>query len=304
MNGLAYSPAGALFCVEGTVYPGAPFPPSWISGDNNGYWCGFASGVVGAVCNAQDGLWASPTFGYPAKTTPMWPSVQTGRVNLGLCVGQFADQYHQSHGNSYDGMVLNFSAWSQGVMALIEWFRNDVLPVGAPQHYLLPYIYRMYCFGDPFRCPGIAHGNELAGMPAPGKIDGVTSGGIAGPLNYTVEIANLKAPDGAWLIYSFANPNDLYAYAPSGDSPWTTQPSAGSVEYLFFQIIMQPSAALFLKLTKLIGSPIGDIQALANVIKFFGAGNNAGHFQYGQAMVAAANDCVALGKSLPHASGF
>lgn len=303
LNGQTYSPAGALFCVEGTVYPGAPNPPSWISGDNNGYWCGFASGVVGGVCNVQDGLWASPTFGYPAKTVPMWPSVQTGRANLGAAVGAYVMQYYKDHG-SYDGLVLVFSAWSQGVMALLQWFFLDVVPTTGAYHYLLPYIYRLYCFGDPFRCPGIAHGNEIAGMPMPPKLDGQTTGGIGGPLDYTVAQANMLAPDGKFLIYSFVNPNDLYADSPCGDTPWTKLPSAGSVEYMFFQIIMQPNFADIIALAKLLGKPLGDIEALVNTGKFFGAGNNAGHYQYYQGMNAAIADCVALGKSLPYQAGY
>jgi hypothetical protein len=310
LNGQTYSPCGALFPIEGTVYPGAPNPPSFIAGDN-GYWCGFASGVAGGVCNAQDGLWATPTWprgwspnfcgvGYPAVTTPMWPSVQTGRANIGLSVGQYASDYYKANNQSYDGMVLVFSAWSQGVMALLQWFFNDVVPVTGFQHELLPYIYRLYCFGDPFRCPGIAHGNELAGMPTPPKLDSQVTGGIAGPLDYTVDQANMLAPDGKFLLYSFVNPNDLYADSPCGSSPWTTLPSVGSVEYLFFQIIMQPSALLILKLATLLAKPIGDVEALINTGEFFAAGNNAGHYQYFPGMAAAVDDCVSLGLSLPH----
>lgn len=307
LNGELYKPAGGLFILEGTVYPGAPNPPSYITDDGNGYWCGFASGVAGGLANRQDGLWSCgrewnndplrPAFGYPAVTTPMWPSVQTGRINVGNAAVAYANAYHAQHG-SYDGMAQIFSAWSQGVMALLQWFFNDVLPEGAPHHFLLPYIYRLYCFGDPFRCPGIAHGNEIAGIPMPPKLDGVTTGGIAGPLDYTVDQANLLAPDGKYLLYSFVNPNDLYADSPCGDTPWTKLPSAGSVEYLFFQIIMQPSLKLMLKLATLLGKPIGDVEALINTGEFFGAGNNAGHFQYGPGMDAAIDDALALGNSL------
>jgi hypothetical protein len=309
-NGQNYSPAGAIIPIEGTVYPGAPNPPSFISGDN-GYWCGFASGVAGGACNAQDGLWATPTFplnapgpnvcgaGYPAITTPMWPSVQTGRANIGIVAGAYAMLYYKAHG-TYDGLVLLFPAWSQGVMALLQWFFLDVVPEGAPYHYLLPYIYRLYLFGDPFRSPGIAHGNDLAGMPMPPKLDGQVTGGIGGPLDYTVAQANMLAPDGKFLILSFVNPNDLYADSPCGLTPWISLPSVGSVEYMFFQIIMQPNFEDIISLAKLLGKPIGDVEALVNTGEFFGAGNNAGHYQYYPGMNAAIADCVALGQSLPH----
>lgn len=298
-NGVPYFPAGAIFAVEGTVYPGAPAPPSFIAGDNGGYWCGFASGVVGGVCDQQDGLWASPGVGYPAVTVPMWPSVQTGRANLNVQLANYATSYYKQHGG-YDGLVILGSAWSQGAMVWLQTFLLDILPASGSLHYLLPYVYRLYLFGDIFRSPGIAHGNDLAGIPLPPKLDGVTTGGIGGPLDYTVAQANLLAPDGKFLIYSFVNPNDLYADSPCGDNPWKTLPSAGRVEYLFFKIIMQPNFADIIALAELLDKPLGDIEALINVGTFFGAGNNAGHYQYGPGMLAAIDDALKLGRSLPH----
>lgn len=301
-DGLRYSPAGAVFAVEGTVYPGAPNPPSFITDDGNGYWCGFASGVVGGLANTADGLWASPGVGYPAVTVPMWPSVQKGRANLNVQLGWYANIYYQQHG-SYDGLILAGTAWSQGVMVWCQTFFNDILPTTGTLHYLLPHIYRLHFFGDPFRCPGVAHGNDLAGMPMPAKVDGQLTGGIGGPLDYTVDQANLKAPDGNWLIYSYVNPNDLYADAPVGATPWTSQPSVEKVEYLIFRIVMQPSFADIIELATLLDKPIGDIEALINAGEFFGAGQNAGHYQYYPGMLAAIDDLLALGKSLPHQSG-
>lgn len=313
-TGRDYTPAGAVIPVEGTVYPGAPNPPSFITNDGLGYWCGFASGVAGGLSNVQDGQWACPTFppnagpntcgaGYPAVTVPMWPSVQTGRANIGIVAAAYAMAYYKQNG-SYDGLTLIFPAWSQGVMALLQWFFNDVVPVGAPYHYLLPYIYRLYCFGDPFRCPNVAHGNEIAGMPMPPKLDSQVTGGIGGPLDYTPDQANMLAPDGKYLIYSFVNQNDLYADSPCGATPWTSLPSVGSVEYMFFQIIMQPNFADIIALAKLLGKPIGDVEALVNTAAFFGAGNNAGHYQYFPGMLAAIDDALALGNSLPYQPGY
>jgi hypothetical protein len=308
MNGLPYAPVGAIFPVEGTVYPGAPNPPSFSTDDGNGYWCGFASGTAGGLANLKDGLWACPTYpvgwspnfcgvGYPAKTTPMWPSVQTGRANLNISLGNYATSYYKQYG-SYDGMRILGSAWSQGAMVWCQTFFLDILPTTGTLHYLLPHIYRLYLYGDIFRCPGVAHGNELAGIPLPPKLDGQVTGGIGGPLDYTVDQANLLAPDGKFLIYSFVNPNDLYADAPCGSTPWTTLPNVGSVEYIFFQLIMQPSLGNMLKLVKLLDKPLGDIEALVNTASFFGAGNNAGHFQYFPGMAAAVDDALTLGNSL------
>lgn len=233
----------------------------------------------------------------------MWPSVQTGRANLNIQLGDYATRYYKQHG-SYDGLVILLSAWSQGAMVVCQTFFLDILPTNGTLHFLLPYVYRLYLFGDVFRCPGIAHGNEMAGMPMPPKLDGQVTGGIGGPLDYTVEQANLLAPDGKFLVNSFVNPNDLYADSPCGSTPWTSLPSAGTIEYKFFQIIMQPSFSDIIGLATLLDKPIGDVEALVNTAEFFGAGQNAGHYQYGQAMDAAINDALALGNSLPHQPGY
>lgn len=312
-NGQQHSPAGALFVVEGTVYPGAPNPPSFITDDGNGYWCGFASGVAGGLANVADGLWASPTYpagwtpnfggvGYPAVTVPMWPSVQTGRANLNMTLGWYANTYFQQHG-SYDGMVILGSAWSQGAMVWMQTFLLDILPSTGTLHYLLPYVYRLYLFGNPFRCPGIAHGNDLAGIPIPGKLDGQVTGGIGGPLDCPLLEASLLAPDDKFVINDFANPGDLYASAPVGANPWKSMPSVEKVEYLFFRIIMQPSFADIIELVTLLDKPIGDVEALINTAEFFGAGPNAPHYHYEAGMTAAINDALTLGYLLPHQIG-
>lgn len=303
LAGRTWRPAGALFVLEGTAYPGAPAPPQFITNDGKGTWCGFASGVAGGAANTQDGLWDSRMVGYPAKTYPMWPSVQTGRANLGAAMVGYANEYHQTHG-TYEGMVITWSMWSQAVMAALQCLLLDILPEDGPLHYLLPYLYRMYFFGDPFRCPGIAHGNtELLNIPLPPNVDGQVTGGIGGPLDYTPDVANLRAPDGKFLIYSFVNENELYADAPVGATPWTSEPSVGEVEYLFFKIVMYGRFQDYLRLAELLGKPIGDIEALVNTGEFFGAGQNAGHYQYFAAMVAAIGDLIALGESLDHQDG-
>lgn len=305
---------GAIIPIEGTVYPGAPNPPSFITDDGNGYYCGFASAMVGGAANAKDGMWANPSYpfgqtqnvcgvGYPAVTTPMWPSVQQARTNCGILSAATAKKFYLING-SYDGLVLTYSAWSQGVMGFMQWFILDVLPIGAPFHYLLPYIWRLYLYGDPFRCPNIAHGNDLAGISLPPKLDGQITGGIAGPQDYTADVANLEAPDGTQLVLSFVNENDLYADAPVGPDPWSSEPSVGRVEYLFFKIIMQPNFSDIIELATLLGKPIGDVEALINTGEFFGAGNNAGHYQYFPGMDAAINDLLTLGDSLPMMSGY
>jgi hypothetical protein len=72
LNGRTYRPAGAIFAVDGTAYPGAPGIPA--------PGAGFSSDLIYGLINLADGLWASQFIGYPAVTYPMGPSVQRGRA--------------------------------------------------------------------------------------------------------------------------------------------------------------------------------------------------------------------------------
>lgn len=297
-NGTQYRPCGGVFAVEGTVYPGAPAPPTYILDDGTGYWCGFASGTIGGLINVADGLWYSECIGYPAVTTPMWPSAQIGQHNLGFSIKNFADSFYQTWGFYPPIAVVS---WSQGAIATDLWWTIDVLPETGYLHYLLPYIYRIYNYGDVLRCPGISHGNDYAGLPTPGTLDGETTGGIGGPLDLTSEQTNVLAPDGRYVVQSFNNAGDLYGAAPVGDNPWKSMPAVAKVEYGFFKIIMNPG---FLDIVEIGGEiivhPIGAVEAGWNAGKFFSEGMNAPHFQYWDAMDWIIGDLVSLGNSLPH----
>jgi hypothetical protein len=301
-NGMPYSPCGAIFAVEGTVYPGAPYPPQPLLDDRTGWWAGFASGAIGGLTNVADGLWYSECIGYPALTTPMWPSAQIGQHNLGFRVKAYADRYFAIHG-TYDGLVMCVVGWSQGAIATDLWWSVDVLPANGYLHYLLPYVWRVYNYGDPLRCPGISHGNDSAGLPSPGKLDGVDTGGVGGPLDLTPAQTNIVAPDGKYVLQSFNNPGDLYGAAPVGLTPWTSLPAAGQVEYGFFKIIMQPGFLDIIEVGLDIFHPIGAIEGAVNAIKFFSAGMNAPHFHYEAAMDWVIGDALAIGNSLPHQQG-
>lgn len=295
-NGLAWRPAGGVFAVEGTVYPGAPNPPVPITdNDDEGWWAGFASGAIGGLINVADGLWYVECIGYPAVTTPMWPSAQIGQHNLGFAIKNFADSYKAQWGVYPPIAVV---AWSQGAIASDLWWTVDVLPENGYLHYLLPYIYRVYNYGDPLRCEAISLGNDLAQLPPPGTMYGKPTAGIGGPQNLTKEQTLVTAPDGVNVILSFNNKGDLYGAAPSYST------SAGKTEYSFFKMIMNPG------FVDIVGGvmgdlvrPVGDIEAGWNAAKFFSAGQNAPHFQYQAAMLWIINDLVKLGNSLPHQLG-
>jgi hypothetical protein len=300
-NGIAWRPAGGVFAVEGTVYPGCPGPPIPLTdNDDEGWWAGFASGAIGGLINAADGLWYVECIGYPAVTTPMWPSAQIGQHNLGFAVKAFADAFHQFWGYYPPICVVG---WSQGAIVTDLWWTVDVLPEGGYLHYLLPYIYRIYNYGDVLRCPGISRGDELAGLPGPGKQNGAVTGGIGGPQDLTVEQTNVKAPDGQYVVLSFNNHGDLYGAAPVGSDPWHSMPSAGKVEYGFFKLIMQPGIVNVIKIGGDVFHVVGDLEAGVNVLKFFGAGQNAPHYHYEAAMSFVIADLIKLGTSLPHELG-
>lgn len=295
-NGLEYRPCGGVFAIEGTVYPGAPAPPRPLTDDGNGFWAGFASGALGGLINVADGLWYTECIGYPAVTTPMWPSAQIGQHNLGASIDRFAKSYKAQFG---DYPPIAVVAWSQGAIAADLWWTVDVLPENGSMHYLLPYVYRIFNYGDPLRSEGISLGNDLAGLPGPGEMYGKPTAGIGGPQNLTKEQTLVTSPDGVNVVLSFNNKDDLYGAAPSYST------AAGKVEYSFFKMIMNPG---FVDIVGgILGDflhPIGDIEAGFNAAKFFAAGANAAHYHYEDAMLWVINDLVTLGNSLPHQLGI
>jgi hypothetical protein len=300
-NGLIWQPAGGVFAIEGTVYPGAPNPVVPLTdNDDEGWWAGFASGTIGGLINIADGLWYVESVGYPAVTTPMWPSAQIGQHNLGFSIKNFADWYHDTFGYYPPISVV---AWSQGAIAADLLWTVDVLPESGYLHYLKDFIYRIYNYGDPLRCPEISMGDTYAGLPGPGTEDGQITGGVGGPQDLRPEQTLISAPDGKNVIISFNNHGDLYGAAPMGKTPWNSMPASGKVEYSFFKIIMQPGFLNVVEVGLDLFHPIGDIQAAGNAIKFFGAAQNAPHYHYEQAMAWVIGDLVALGGALPHQLG-
>lgn len=301
-NGLEYQPAGYFYAVDGTVYAGAPAPPDPIINDGTGYWCGFASGMVGGLTNLADGLWASRCIGYPAVTLPMWPSVQTGRASLVAAIQSDAANYRARHG-SYDGLAIAMSGYSQGSMVTDQVWVHDFLDPSGVLHELLPYVYRSYQFGHIFRSPGIAHGNALAGLPQSLIQDGVQTGGIGLVLDLTPEQTNYVAPDGNPVVYSCANLGDIYSCCSVGTNPWTDPAPEGKVGYIFYQVVMQPTFDDVIGTATVLEEPISAIEELFHVMEFFAEGTSAPHYEYFPQMDACITDAYHLGLSLPHQLG-
>ena len=294
-NGMQWQPAGGVFAVEGTVYPGAPNPVTPITdNDDEGWWAGFASGAMGGLINAADGLWYVESIGYPAQTTPMLPSAQIGAHNLGTGVRAFADEYKAAFGVFPPTSVIS---WSQGTMAANYWWVHEVLDPAGRCHDLLPYVYRSYEFGQPWRAEGISIGDQRAGLPGPGLMYGKPTAGVGGTkYNLTQAQTLVNAPDGVNVINGFNNHGDLYGAAPNPST------SAGKVEAGFADMIFQGKVSV-----RAIGGDlfkiVGDVESAVNVIKFFGAGQNAPHYHYEAAMSWVIQDLIALGNTLPHQLG-
>lgn len=306
-NGVAYRPAGYIIVADGTVYPGAPFPPQPLLNNGTGWWSGFSSGMVGGLANQQDGLWKSwldsgqsLCLGYSATTIPMWPSVQELRGKIVAAMHLIAVEYAANNNGVLDGLAILWSGYSQSSMAFDQVWALDVLPVNGELHYLLPYIYRIYQFGHIFRTPGIAHGNGLAGLAESIIQDGVETGGIGTGLDLTVAQTNYLAPDGKPVVCSCANKGDLYSACSVGLNPWTAPAPEGKVGKLFMAIIMQPTLAAILSTAKVLGEPIQAIMELFHTLAFFAQGMNSPHYQYFPQMTACINDALTLGNSLPH----
>lgn len=297
LAGKQWRPAGGIFAVDGTAYPGAPAPPVPLLSDGEGYFCGFSSGIVGGLANVADGLWRSFCIGYKAATFPMWPSVQQGRVNLVASLRAWANWCTAQFG--YVLPIIG-TGYSQGSMVWDQVYVLDMLPEYGVLHDLLPYLYRIYQFGHIFRTPGIAWGNALAGLPQSIKQDGVETGGIGLGLDLTVAQTNRLAPDGNPTVYSCGNLGDLYACCSVGLNPWTAPAKEGKVGKIFMSIVMQPTFADVVSTVKVLGEPWSAIEELFHTMQFFAQGNTAPHYRYFTQMDACINDALQLGLSLPH----
>lgn len=299
LAGRYYRPAGYFYAVEGTAYAGCPAAPQPILDDGSGYWCGFSSGMVGGLANTQDGLWASRCIAYPAATLPMWPSVEDGRAQLVSQISTDATHYATMHG-TYEGLVIVGSGYSQGSMVWDQVWVHDILDPNGSLHYLLPHVYRIYQFGHVFRCPAIAHGNALAGLPQSMPVDGVETGGIGAKLDLTPEQTNYASPVGTPMVYSCANPGDLYSACEVGLDPWNHIAHVGFIADIFYRIVMQPTFADVIAVAEVLEHPIAGIIELFRTMKFFAEGMSAPHYEYYPQMEACINDALALGNSLPH----
>ena len=256
-----------LLTVNGTGVPD-PAGPGFSSD------LGRALGLVNpweVVANKLDGLMTPESavkwvgVPYPAATVPMMPSVEAGRAELVRQIQMLPM-----------GTPIFLSGYSQGAICTARAWALDCLPTNGVLHNRLNDIRGIIQFGDPVRCPGIANGNLVAGLPLPKNLDGCVTGGIAGPADLTPA----QTPD---FYLSCALDNDLYAaapVAPVGGLVWTAESRVGDVETGIYNIIMQPTFRDLVAIAKDFFMPIATVEGAYNALTFFAAGTQAPHWQY------------------------
>jgi hypothetical protein len=227
-------------------------------------WAGIANNIAGYPPPPLPPVFWQPT-GYPAAVFPMNPSVKAGRAE----VVRLVNLVHTP------GYPLFLSGYSQGAIVTGMTFLMDFLAPNGALHNRLSDLANggVVNFGDPLRAPGIANGNQTFGFPMPTTLDGVTTGGIAGPLDLHPD----ETPP--WYL-SCALDGDLYACAPVGDDPYRHEAGPGKIETRVYDFVESGSVVDFLKIALSIGAPISTIKAIYNGLKFASAGMNAPHWQY------------------------
>jgi hypothetical protein len=251
----ARRPVATLYTVNGTGVPD-PFGP------------GFPADLGRALERSVPGLYYWQPIGYPAAVYPMRPSVEAGAEEL---VNQI---------NRHPGRIV-LCGYSQGALVTNKVWREEILAEGGRLHHRKDEVIALITYGDPQRCPGIARGNIYAQTPVPKKLNGQTTGGIAGPDCLTAE----QTPE---FFLSFANNGDLYAAAPVGDQPWTQQTDVGHNQTLIYESVMEFDGSDFLGLVKeivqVVNMPMVNalplVQAIWNGLSFFGQGTKAPHWTY------------------------
>lgn len=223
-----------------------------------------------------------PVGNYPAATFPMGPSVGAGVNEL---VRLFTQVY------PHNSTIL--MGYSQGAIVVSHFIRDEVLNPKGRCFGRARDIVAVATWGNPCRPPGFASGNQFSGWPLPTQLDGVTTGGIAGPDCLTLDQVkpHLATPVthfwGDW-VNTVGQGRDLYADAPVGDNPWTDEAEPGKVETNIYNIIQgSVTGGIFKIILEAIRtvSPFGNdliaiIEAIYNGGLFASAGPNAAHYTY------------------------
>ncbi|MDR3662034.1 MAG: hypothetical protein P4L86_16905 [Mycobacterium sp.] len=205
---------------------------------------------------------------YPAQVFPMGPSWQQGINDTVGAIQNFVQ------GN----FVLD--GYSQGAIVTSHVWRDEILKPQGRLHNRLNDCLGVIEYGPPCRCPGYAFGNTiLCGQPVPPAVDGVVTGGIAGPDDLKPEELYFPAGHplaGQVAVYQHCAVGDLYGDCPTGENPWATaltwktEAPAGYDENLIYELVQtfdgQNVAALLTQALSLLGITITDATTLPGLI--------------------------------------
>lgn len=236
------------------------------------------------VANQIDGTqppvppWIWQPIGYPAAVFPMQPSVNNARAQIVAALGGPPSADYQAP--VYPSGPFALSGYSQGAIVTDTVWAQDILAPNGVLHHRLADCLSVVNFGDPWRCPGVANGNVFQQIPVPGTEDGDVTGGIGGPLDLTAAQTNTLNSLGKPVVMSFALPKDLYASAPVGTNPWTSEASAGKVGTSIYNFILTGSFLKFIEIAEDLLVPIGTVEEIFNGAVFAAAGLNAPHWRY------------------------
>ncbi|OBA72615.1 hypothetical protein A5641_08110 [Mycobacterium sp. 1554424.7] len=247
------------------------------------------AGVAAALAAASPDLFYwQPVGNYPASVFPMGPSVDAGVAELNrLCT-----QINPPDGApSYPENSIILLGYSQGAIVVcqflhtIAWLNpqiaNRIVAVGV--------------WGNPLRLPGFASGNQFAGWPMPANVDGVVTGGVAGPACMRPEdvAPHLLTPvRHFWgdFVNTIGVGNDIYTDAPVGPDPWTAEAGPGVIETQIYNIVQNANSpnifAILRDALKLVNpaTSVEEIiyitEAIYNGGMFWAAGPNASHYTY------------------------
>jgi hypothetical protein len=257
--------------------PGLPITILTWQGTGVDMWTGFPAQVARATQNAYPKVFYwQPVGNWPASAYPMGPS-----VDAGVAEGQRLIQEVHTTG----GLIP--IGYSQGAICASHWWRDVVL--NGPCQNRINDVIAAVTWGNPCRSPGIANGNAFAGWPMPAAVDGVVTGGIAGPDDLTPAQTPAFWYD---FVNTIAGPNnnDLYTDAPTGTNPWTAEAGPGLIETQIYNIVQQATApdifAIISDALKVVDPAtsvtevLSIVEAIINGGLFAAQGGNAAHYTY------------------------
>jgi hypothetical protein len=239
-----------------------------------------------------------PLGNYPASVTnpQMGASVQDGVNEMVRLVNQV-----YTYGNPTGSTIIPIG-YSQGAIVVGHWWRDEVLNPAGRCHARAADVIALAVWGNPLRCPGFTSGNDFAGWPKPTPLDGVTTGGIAGPDCLKPDELHPQFPGARHFFGDFVNTigqgRDLYADAPVGPpagqpvtpagDPWAAEPDAGVYETQIYNIIQNAFPSIFTlaaDIFHLFGPAmfrevLGIAEAVINGGLFLSKGPNAAHYTY------------------------